>query len=1061
MATLIADRFFQLPAGWFDLATGQQVSLRVGPPPNDIAQRSRHCAQLHDRVPIAGPQLIDYGPGGHASWFEAWTRAENGQAPSRSDGVTIRRLTRPAVRELAQIAATASHQGVERIRLNAAPGAGLTIAVHDLTRALRTHGFVTVCADAAVPLAIRRRLWHRHLVILALTDHAKPAALDWAARASAASNRGHLLIEIVTSDDETSDASAGRAVQLEAFSEEELVAAFDSGSSIVSDVDVVRAAKQSCGWPGRFAAALASAARNEDGRLARVHEQPQSVAGTSTFPPSGPWPFSASSPQADVVGGSAGDLRRDRALACRRRGRAAAGERWMVASVEAQRRRGDARGAVEAVRSWVPQLVASGRWQRAAHMAAQALRDAVDPATRGEMAVAAGWAHLEGAQLGRAEACVETAVCIDELLSGRVSVASAALRAAVRFWQGRWREGRDELTAMPRDVAAHQGVMVWNALLEWANDREAGRRARPALRDATSDMWTWAATVFRAAEMSEDRLVVALQSAANAPVRWRHVIEAQAWLEAGDVDRARRVIRERTMRPVAQRGLADCAAVSIRLAVGVGVEHERVWLNAVAARERLRGLVRWGQGRSEMQMLQDVTKLLEIVQSAEDEQAGLRAVCRWAVEAGGADRCAVVSAPTGDVVVGDSLDDIGVARAHVRTWLDHPAAKLEESQALAHARAPIRYGGSPVGLILAVTSRAKARALFDAVQAAGAVSGALLRARLDAISAAARTDGLARDILGGSAAIESVRAAVARAATAPFSVVVEGESGTGKELVARALHRLSPRRDRTFAALNCAALTDELVEAELFGHARGAFTHAVNARAGLFEEAHLGTLFLDEVGDLSPRAQAKLLRVLQEGEIRRVGENEARAVDVRVVAATNRPLAQLVAEGRFREDLMFRLSVVRITVPPLRDRATDLPELAVAFWRAAARRVGTRAVLGPDALAALAHMAWPGNVRQLQNAMAAIAVAAPATGRVTARIVRLALNGLCDSRAAAVSEAIVPLDEAKRQVERQLVTAALARYTGSRRAAAEALGISRQGLSKAVRRLGLVHAGVA
>jgi transcriptional regulator with GAF, ATPase, and Fis domain len=347
--------------------------------------------------------------------------------------------------------------------------------------------------------------------------------------------------------------------------------------------------------------------------------------------------------------------------------------------------------------------------------------------------------------------------------------------------------------------------------------------------------------------------------------------------------------------------------------------------------------------------------------------------------------------------------------------------------------------------------------MLDAVQAVAAVSGPLVRCRLDALAASSSGDALANDILGTSPAICGVRAAVARVALAPFSVVIEGESGTGKELVARALHRQSARRERAFAALNCAALTDELIDAELFGHTRGAFTHAVTARVGLFEEAHHGTLFLDEVGDLSPRAQAKLLRALQEGEIRRVGENDARAVDVRVIAATNRPLATLVADGRFREDLMFRLAVVRIAVPPLRDRAEDVPQLALAFWRIAARRVGTRAQLGPDALALLAQLPWPGNVRQLQNAMAALSVAAPRLGRVGARLVRLVVDGLGE----AGELEVVRLDDARRDAERRVIAAAMTRHVGNRAEAARALGLSRQGLAKALRRLGLAQAGAA
>ena len=189
--------------------------------------------------------------------------------------------------------------------------------------------------------------------------------------------------------------------------------------------------------------------------------------------------------------------------------------------------------------------------------------------------------------------------------------------------------------------------------------------------------------------------------------------------------------------------------------------------------------------------------------------------------------------------------------------------------------------------------------------------------------------------------MRALRARVLRVAAAPFHVLVDGESGSGKELVARALHAAGPRRQRRLSTVNCAALTDELLEAELFGHARGAFTGAVRDRAGLFEEADGGTLFLDEVGELSLRAQAKLLRVIQDGEVRRVGESHARRVDVRLVAATNRVLADEVEAGRFRADLRYRLEVVRIAVVPLRERPDDVAVLARAFWTDAAARTGT------------------------------------------------------------------------------------------------------------------------
>jgi DNA-binding NtrC family response regulator len=308
---------------------------------------------------------------------------------------------------------------------------------------------------------------------------------------------------------------------------------------------------------------------------------------------------------------------------------------------------------------------------------------------------------------------------------------------------------------------------------------------------------------------------------------------------------------------------------------------------------------------------------------------------------------------------------------------------------------------------------------------------------------------VAQELLGGSAPIEEVRRTVARAADAPYPVLIEGESGVGKELVARAIHHASRRRTRSFAALNCAALPDDLAEAELFGHARGAFTGALVERRGLFEEADGGVLFLDEVGELSVRAQAKLLRALQEGEIRRIGETHHRRVDVRVVAATNRALAGEVEKGRFRRDLWYRLDVIHLRVPALRERPDDVPLLARAFWQRASERVGSRAVLGPAVLAALARYDWPGNVRELQNVIAALAVAARRRGIVPGSCLPDSLARLAEQRTAA------KLDAARRGCAARYVRSRLATAGGHRGRAASELGLTRQGLVKLLERLGL------
>ena len=254
--------------------------------------------------------------------------------------------------------------------------------------------------------------------------------------------------------------------------------------------------------------------------------------------------------------------------------------------------------------------------------------------------------------------------------------------------------------------------------------------------------------------------------------------------------------------------------------------------------------------------------------------------------------------------------------------------------------------------------------------------------------------------------------------------------------------------------MNCAALSDDLLEAELFGHARGAFTGAVGERAGLFEEADGGTLFLDEVGELSPRAQAKLLRVLQDGEVRRVGENVPRRVDVRIVAATNRRLEAEVSAGRFRADLRFRLDVVRLEVPPLRERTDDIPLLASRFWSDAAARVGSQATLAPEALAALARYDWPGNVRELQNVMAwlAVHVAGAAAGSARRR---------CRPTCAGAALPAATSFEAAREAVRAALRAGGAggRRRAARPGARRRSASRRQGLAKAMlRRLARIEA---
>jgi DNA-binding NtrC family response regulator len=365
---------------------------------------------------------------------------------------------------------------------------------------------------------------------------------------------------------------------------------------------------------------------------------------------------------------------------------------------------------------------------------------------------------------------------------------------------------------------------------------------------------------------------------------------------------------------------------------------------------------------------------------------------------------------------------------------------------------PIRYGATVVGALWCHWSMAVPLMAQDVATilglAATAVAPAVHEAR-ERLRSPELAAAMIPDLVGESSAMETVRKAILKAAASPFPVLIEGESGTGKELVARAVHAASIRRGRRFCALNCAAIADELVEAELFGHTRGAFTGAVAERAGLFEDCQGGTLLLDEVAELSARIQAKLLRTLQEGEVRRLGESGTRRVDARIVAATNRPLGAEVSAGRFRNDLRYRLDVLRISIPPLRERLDDIPLLVRHTWSVLSKRTGSRAVLSPTAMSLLGAYDWPGNVRELQNVLASVMVAGPQRGVIGP-------HGLPHhmTRAKAVTSRAT-LATARREFEERYVRAALARSGGRAVVAARELGVSRQGLRKLTARLGL------
>ena len=507
-------------------------------------------------------------------------------------------------------------------------------------------------------------------------------------------------------------------------------------------------------------------------------------------------------------------------------------------------------------------------------------------------------------------------------------------------------------------------------------------------------------------------------------------------------------------RAVARCELARCLISQRRLLEARSVLAPMAGAEADQLREHI---ARSAGERAEPAMADAFLEILRICQEVEEPVAALTRVAMRLADMLGAGRVAFVlrdrDRPHAVAFAGSRVPiaaELSLAGEVLDTGVMMP---FQERGPAVEVATPIRYAAAVTGALwcqwsvgVPVIARDVTRVLeLAATVTAPAIHDLAERCRAPQIAAAT-----VPELVGQSSAMEQVRQAVLKAASSPFPVLIEGESGSGKELVARAIHGASLRRARKFCALNCAAIADDLVEAELFGHTRGAFTGAVAERLGLFEEAQGGTLFLDEVAELSARVQAKLLRTLQEGEIRRLGESTIRKVDARIVAATNQPLGSEATAGRFRHDLRYRLDVLRITIPPLRERLDDLPLLVRHIWSSLAERTGSRAVLSASALSQLGSYDWPGNVRELQNVLASIMVSAAPRGVIgpqglPSHITRTTAMARCAT-----------LAEARRAFEERYVRAALARAGGRPLAAARELGVSRQGLSKLTARLGLL-----
>jgi transcriptional regulator with PAS, ATPase and Fis domain len=305
-------------------------------------------------------------------------------------------------------------------------------------------------------------------------------------------------------------------------------------------------------------------------------------------------------------------------------------------------------------------------------------------------------------------------------------------------------------------------------------------------------------------------------------------------------------------------------------------------------------------------------------------------------------------------------------------------------------------------------------------------------------------------IIGGSQPMLELYALLDKVAPSDTTVLVQGENGTGKELVARAIHDRSERRDHAFVVTNCSAFNDNLLDSELFGHKRGAFTGAVADKTGLFETADLGTFFLDEIGDMSPALQVKVLRVLQEGTFNRVGDTETRKVDVRIICATNRDLAAMVKDGRFREDLYYRINVINLTLPALRDRKDDVA-LLIDYFLGRHRRHRRLKRLTPDCLAQMLAYPWPGNVRELENEIERLVVLAGDASQIdTALLSPRIRNYAPGDDEPAIDTGSLPA--AVEALERRMIGAAMRRHNGNKTRAAEDLKVSRRNLIRLVQK---------
>ncbi|HZR26348.1 MAG TPA: sigma 54-interacting transcriptional regulator [Vicinamibacterales bacterium] len=1095
---LVADRFVVQDEGGVvvDLASGLRVQLRIAPAgtPEEQLIWSAACDLFHRLHHRAIAPLLDYGLIGRDERFEAWqcgpswAGAESAALQARrevaeflqqigalSSGATFAVQTRiagpviipstvtpPATIGGGTASLPIACRGLRSVQRRSTPalselfepwtggrihaaalwgprGAGKSCIVRELARVARLRGCVPVTArfvDTAY-----RELWRgRNLFVIEDESGRGCAALLHTV--------GELAIPHVLLIVGESEVAGVHGVSLAPLPTQALVdAVLPASMDAAVERIVVRAAEQSRGWPGRFARLLwpSIAEQRSDGtgrrRLSRVAEHAPVYGGGEHVEP----PAAVSSPSTWPAPGELASLRRRVADARTDldRGRHASAIRELRQAIGGLSRRDAWIDAIDASLMLARALLRRGQAREARSALDDArqwaLRSRSEPALL-DVTILTGEACIVAARFDEAETVLAAAVTSAAASDDRLRHAEASVTLATCLF---WRDRADEALATLDRLSPDAALAVRQRAVRW----------RSRIASSTGDT-----------AVSLQAITSLLDESADATPEVRaEVEETAAWVRLAAGDLAGAMANAERAIVAARAAHEPLTALAARI---LYVEAERRRLrSATVALDRLRqrpglpallkryvdAVKRLGSGRADRALeplVDEVVAIVRACQTADEEQSVLKDVC---VRVRQNLHAAAVAFVVGGQGRFDTIAiDGGRAELHapdraITSGIVIHAQRLDDG---IEAAAPVQYGGSTIGALcvrwtLGSTydhSRAAAVIATSAAAAAPIVSAALARRARVAVTAP--------QIIGTTAAIIELRRHVDRAASAPFPVLIQGESGSGKELIAQAIHRGSLRRDRPFRTLNCAAIPDDLADAELFGHTRGAFTGAVGDRTGVFEDASTGTLFLDEIGELSARSQAKLLRVIQEGEIRRVGENLSRRVDVRIVSATNRDLHEDARHDRFRSDLLYRLDVIRIAVPPLRERSEDIPLLVDHYWREATGRIQSHATLSAATVAALSQYAWPGNVRELQNVLASLAVRCPRRGVVQP-------SALPPQFGAAKDAESWSLDQARRSFEERFIRAALVRSGGHRGRAAVELGVTRQGLTKLMTRLGI------